>query len=391
MLRKYAFPPSLLKWAIRIVVCKNSSRRFCDVVNRSTVAVNDSEVLDDFIESLMTKKMNKWKSINESRTKSDVKLPRIAHDPGKEALHDLTCTSVDSYVHENLTSSCLDTILNECLAKRICVSIETLMKASYVLAKAGNKTGIETAISLASDVCDDIKKGELLIYKAEAMWRSGESVQKSLELLHEVYRKQPGLRRLVRTSLKSLINGVLLCRGEATLIQVKNLVLELAQPPHEDAVPLSILWGQCILSEWFADQQVSVELANVFRDNPNFKKALESRVDAVVGQALTKHQVDAVYRVIETLLRLFMNEKAQTVLGNLFDYKYVIGDKRGCEAILDLCDTTDLDIGSTRRKQFENAPVVWLNRRNTLVPHKSLVKLYASPERLRVPKFKFKL
>ncbi|XP_046387759.1 uncharacterized protein LOC124157238 isoform X2 [Ischnura elegans] len=227
--------------------------------------------------------------------------------------------------------------------------------------------------------------------KAEAMWRSGESVQKSLELLHEVYRKQPGLRRLVRTSLKSLINGVLLCRGEATLIQVKNLVLELAQPPHEDAVPLSILWGQCILSEWFADQQVSVELANVFRDNPNFKKALESRVDAVVGQALTKHQVDAVYRVIETLLRLFMNEKAQTVLGNLFDYKYVIGDKRGCEAILDLCDTTDLDIGSTRRKQFENAPVVWLNRRNTLVPHKSLVKLYASPERLRVPKFKFKL
>ncbi|XP_071439534.1 uncharacterized protein [Hetaerina americana] len=389
MLRNSIVPSSTLKWAVNIFAPSCTPRR---IMGRSIVTMNESEVLDNFVETFMTEKMNKWKSKNEMCCKNSLEIPKCDDSSPAGISSYLTLSSVDRYICHHLTSSYLDSILNICRDKQICPSPETLRKTAHALAKFGNKSGMETIIYLSNiGSCGEKMKEEIKIYQAEALWRSGESVQKSLDLLLEVYKSQPGLRRFVHSSMRSLTREVIECRGEASLIQVKDLSLQLAGPPYEDAVPLSFLWSYCILSEWFADQQVSMEIVAISKENRHFRRSLENRLDAVVGRALMGHQVEAVYRVLETLLKLSLYKSAQSVLGKLFDYKYILGDKNGCEAILELSATTNLDIGSTRRKKFENTRARWMNRRNIIIANKKSSTLQHSPKILSVPKYEFKI
>lgn len=381
---------------IKYVVVSDSPLFQQSLKNKSSmVAVGNSDILDTFISNLTINKREKWRTNRKNNNQDGITTSEIDTMQSQiTTTHHLTEDSIDEYILKHFNSPNLTTILNECLEKRIQLSQNTMTKLAYNWARNGNKSGIDQLIFMMMRCDEQIERRELeryRIYQAEALWRSGASAEKSLIILAEVYRDQPALRRHVRSSLRPLLAEVIKSRGEASLMQAKKVVLLLSASPFDDPIPLSFLWGRCILSDCFADQQMATELLEIGRINPLFKRAIGSRVDPILGEALANHQIDAVYRLLEALLYLSMPKHSQVTLGKLFDYKYLMGDLAGCKAVLKSCDELELDVGYTRRNQFE-AMQAKISSGKSLFSgsnYQTKVNKYENPK--PVPKFRLKL
>ncbi|KAG8222064.1 hypothetical protein J437_LFUL000508 [Ladona fulva] len=377
---------------VRCLVISNPHFRMF-LRNKSSIAAGGTaDALDGFVDNLMITKVNKWRSRRKIVQCDTFKKSISDCDVQLEEPILITHSTVDECIMKNFNSPKLTSILRNCLDKKLCPSKDLLLKLAQNFANVGNAEYIDVLISLHK-VGHQIELNELEVYRilrAEAMWRSGESSEKSLNILWEIYKEQPALRRYVRSSLRVLISEVVLNRGEASLIQAKNFVLQIASPPYEDYLPLSYFWARCILSDCYADHQLAAELAEECKERELFKRALGSRIHSVIGEALSRHQIDAIHRLLETFLKLSMDNCSQHVLEKLFDYKYLLADVEGCDAVLEACSALGLDVGYTRRKELEKLRAN-KSSKFSFYHQKKEQKQKSDLKYKQVPKFKLKL
>lgn len=122
---------------------------------------------------------------------------------------------------------------------------------------------------------------------------------------------------VVQGIFREFIEETIEHKSEAVLVAIKHVAIALSDRYAEHQV-LVCVWKCCFLSSWFSDQQQSNEL---FGKYAAIRHVVGANTSIMAYQLLQKHDTDAVYRLIELLLRFHMKPECKICLGFLFEYQ----------------------------------------------------------------------
>lgn len=157
--------------------------------------------------------------------------------------------------------------------------------------------------------------------RAKCMWKQG-NADGGLRLLACVYVKATALKDsqtlvLIRQIFQEIVVETVGKKSEAVLVAVTNVATELSESFNEHQV-LAFVWKSCFLSVWFCDHQQAVLL---FEKHAHIRAIVGDSVSMTSYKLLQNHNTDAVYRLIELLLRFDMKNECKVCLGFLFEYQ----------------------------------------------------------------------
>lgn len=156
---------------------------------------------------------------------------------------------------------------------------------------------------------------------AKCMWKQG-NADGGLRLLACVYVKVTALKDsqilvLIRQIFQEIVEETVGKKSEAVLVAVTSVATELSESFNEHQV-LAYVWKSCFLSGWFCDQQQAVLL---FEVHAPIRAIVGDSVSMTAYKLLQNHNTDAVYRLIELLLKFDMKNECKICLGFLFEYQ----------------------------------------------------------------------
>lgn len=157
--------------------------------------------------------------------------------------------------------------------------------------------------------------------RAKCMWKQG-NADGGLRLLTSVYIKATALKdsqtlARIRQIFQEIIVETVGKKSEAVLVAVTSVATELSETFNEHQV-LAYVWKSCFLSGWFSDQQQAVLL---FEEHAPIRAIVGDSVSMTAYKLLQSHNTDAVYRLIELLLKFDMKNECKICLGFLFEYQ----------------------------------------------------------------------
>lgn len=278
------------------------------------------DTMDTFTSQLIERQIKKWDLrrqqsegtlCNTAATNciTNLKIEEIT----KYQLDDMFQTAIDE---ENAKS--LIHLTTFCVKTNKLPPFSIVNNAVSICSKFGEKDVIHALEKLCYIHYPDFLKenSNFQHFLAEAVWVRGDTT-KAIDLFEKIYRKNPYLRRKIRAMLKNLITDLVKNRSEAALWNVINFSERILNDFH-DFVPLTCVWQACFLSEWFTDQCIALEL--VERNN-GLCTAVINRIPYVVFISLKCHRTEAVYRLLEVLLKYKMDVQCGNVLSSLLSYQ----------------------------------------------------------------------
>lgn len=289
---------------------------------RNKAMVVDFDVLDDFTTQLMQKKANKWESI---KIRKQLPITRQANLINTEVLKD---SLIDTNIQElnGIFEKYLDAndqyklfeLIQTCIDKKISPSDIILTNILSMFAQTSNSDGIHKLHELCSVVNPEFLKlnSNFKHYLAETVWLKG-NISKAIEMFEDTYKENHYLRRRIRLMLKYLLYEAVSKRSEAVLVNLVHFTERLAKN-YNDYYLMKCLWQVCFLSEWFSDQEIAFDL---LEKNSNLRRAVINQIPCVVSISLKYHKIDAVYRLLEILLKYEMKLQSSIILVALFDYR----------------------------------------------------------------------
>ncbi|XP_060516529.1 uncharacterized protein LOC132696016 isoform X2 [Cylas formicarius] len=237
----------------------------------------------------------------------------------------------------------------ECIKYNKCPSLPILIQVLSICSENGDKQTITEIVGLCEknqpEILDD--NSYFQHYLAEAIWIKG-NIIKSLRLFEQVYKENQFLRRRIRLMLQSLIADSILNHSEAALLNIKIFCEKLAKE-YNDYHPLSCIWQSCMLSEWYTDQCLALDL---LMENCGLRKALSNRINFAVNSLLNTHSTDIVYRLIEILLKCDMRSEAAGVLLAMFDYWIRNCNMTRCNEIVKWTIEQDIELPAAQQDKF---------------------------------------
>lgn len=278
------------------------------------------DTLDTFTSQLIEKQIKKWdlrrqqsegtfSNTTASNCIKNINIEELA----KYQLDDLFQTAIDE---ENAKT--LLVLTKFCVKNNKLPPFSIVNNAVSICSKFGEKDVIYDLETLCYSHYPDFLKenSNFQHFLAEAVWVRGDTT-KAIDLFENIYRSNPYLRRKIRAMLKYLITDLVKNRSEAALWNIINFS-ERILSDFKDIVPLTCVWEACFLSEWFTDQCIALEL--VERNN-GLCTAVINRIPYVVFISLKCHRTEAVYRLLEILLKYKMEVPCRNVLSSLLRYQ----------------------------------------------------------------------
>lgn len=272
--------------------------------------------LDDFTSQLIQKQSSKWENIQaKSKQLSEQRKTAVKIFDKSVSCSNISLESWSIALEEKNIEMILR-IVDFCVETDRPPPKDLICKITQVLAESGQSNAIVRLKNLCGKHFPKFALTEFDLCLAEAFWNEGD-ITKSLDLFMHVYSTNKISQRRINATLKYLFLNIIKSRSEAVLLMALKFCEQLHKK-HQDVFLLSVLWQMCFLSEWFADQNIAFDLIEA---NSELRKVVLLRMPFLVSIALSNHQTDVVYRLLEFLLRYQLQTEYSNVLQCLFDYK----------------------------------------------------------------------
>ncbi|KAM8713063.1 hypothetical protein ACLKA7_013388 [Drosophila subpalustris] len=191
---------------------------------------------------------------------------------------------------------------------------------------------------------------DLAPFKAIALWHNG-NADVALMTLHRGYggslNSEEG-RRMIRTAFRTIAEETLAQKSEAVLISLTEVARAIHRE-HKDIFVLALVWKQCFASTWFSDQKSAEELFEHYKE---LQQLVERRASPLCSSFLSRHNVDAVHRLIEVFLQHNQRIACSSCLSLLFNYQYMRKDLRACAEIVKSCSELEMPLSELQNEQF---------------------------------------
>lgn len=294
------------------------------------------DVLDVFTTELLDRKSRKWEQLKKC---SKAPLTRVEINFANIRVEELDAKF--NCLLDDCNSDQIVVFVKECLKWQVFPSKATMSNIFETLAQNGDVDLLEK-LGVVYENCEH--------YVAEAKLNKGQ-INEGLEIIEFVYTKNPYLRRklvaIVYTAMYKLSSKY----SEAVLINVKEFALKMLKQ-HKDERFAVCVWRNCILSDWFSDQQMAVEL---FETNEELRDAILQQIPLIVNIALRNHKTSNVYQLFEMLLK---HEKAYVsylpyIMLPLFNYHLKQGDLRRCFSIIEWSRKNNVQLPTVVRNNVD--------------------------------------
>lgn len=300
------------KWLYRITkICSYSIQKL----------VVETNPLDNFTNQLMQDKLYKWNKIAPKKHEIPMIEKEIEEDKYESNFETLTSEEINNLFKEaklNEDNARLINLMKECIFHKQCPSLTNITSVLSLCAQKGNKSLIFKIVELCNE-----QQPQLLVansyfkhYLAQTIWLNG-NIPESLRLLEEVYTSNNFLRCKIRLILKDLISDAVNTKSGAAVINIKNFAITFSVK-YGDFFPLLCVWQDCILSEWFTDQEFALDLLD---HNGGLREAVINKFQYVAVISVFHHRTEVVYRLLEILLKYDMKLQYNGVLLVLLDYQ----------------------------------------------------------------------
>ncbi|EDW58704.1 uncharacterized protein [Drosophila virilis] len=191
---------------------------------------------------------------------------------------------------------------------------------------------------------------DLAPFKAIALWHNGNS-DVALMTLHRGYggslNTEEG-RRMIRVAFRTIVEETLAQKSEAVLVSLIEVARDIYRE-HKDIFVVACVWKQCFASDWFCDQKSAGELFEHYKE---LQQLVDRRASPLCSSFLSRHNIDAVHRLIE----VFLQHNQRTACGNclslLFNYQYLRKDLRACAEIVKSCSELEMPLNELQNEQF---------------------------------------
>ncbi|XP_055379813.1 uncharacterized protein LOC129610973 isoform X2 [Condylostylus longicornis] len=293
--------------------------------------------IDCFATELVREKTLKWREIRKNLNKTDNENFNPHNMSFKFLIKGVLCDiknidslssielNIETLTKHQLNSLILATmklendndfyyILKQCLRKNI------LPELGNTLIFLSSKGDIKTVEALESLYNDQMQKRSLLFlpYIGYANWRKG-NVNLAIENFSKFYEfsiKTTNKYDMYRI-FKLITNETFSDKGEAVLHNLLNFAKEI-HIKFDDLFLLECVWNKSFKSNWFSDQNLSVE---IFNENEHIRKLVVNGSLKLCFDFLKNNNTDAVYRLIELFLKHNQKSGYEECLKSLFEPK----------------------------------------------------------------------
>lgn len=315
------------------------------------------DAIDCFTNELVSRKTQKWEELRDNLMKpvaDDVTLMSKGVMSDLKTLRSpqlgLDIRSLSQPQLDNLLLATVEIknkvdflyLIRQCVRWQQLPCNEVLISCLKYLSSLGRLQQLE---SLA-EICRNIKHpfanvySDLAPFKAIALWHNGNS-DVALMTLHRGYggslNTEEG-RRMIRAAFRTIAEETLAQKSEAVLISLLEVARAIHRE-HKDIFVVAAVWKQCFASDWFSDQKSAGELFEHYKDlqqlverrcislysnnNPILPTNLSFyfRASPLCSSFLSRHNVDAVHRLIEVFLRNDHRAGCASCLSLLFNYQ----------------------------------------------------------------------
>lgn len=214
-------------------------------------------------------------------------------------------------------------IIDQCIHFKKGPSERVALDVLAYLSDRGDLVYTNFFIELCSHTLPSVYKENVQFdhLRAKCMWKQG-NADGGLRLLACVYVKATALKEsqtlvLIRKIFQEIVEETVGNKSEAVLVAVTSVATDLSESFNEHQV-LAYVWKSCFLSGWFCDQQQAVFL---FEEHASIRAIVGDSVSMTAYKLLQNHNTDAVYRLIELLLKFDMKNECKICLGFLFEYQ----------------------------------------------------------------------
>ncbi|TDG44955.1 hypothetical protein AWZ03_008636 [Drosophila navojoa] len=191
---------------------------------------------------------------------------------------------------------------------------------------------------------------DLAPFKAIALWHNGNS-DVALMTLHRGYggslNTEEG-RRMIRVAFRTIVEETLAQKSEAVLVSLME-VARAIHHEHKDIFVVACVWKQCFASDWFSDQKSAGELFEHYKE---LQQLVDRRASPLCSSFLSRHNIDAVHRLIEVFLQHNQRSACANCLSLLFNYQYLRKDLRACAEIVKSCSELEMPLNELQNEQF---------------------------------------
>lgn len=309
-----------------------------DLVQTKSTNVN---VLDTFTTELLARiskepqqsSPNSAKNnVNKSRGQQKSLLEKITlHQKDKNVnqhscdIRTLSKTEFDQYVILSITNDDRRTfsdIIHQVINYKLLPSDEVILRAMSYLCDDQSETVQNFTklinVCMEKNIAFYATNQQFLPYLAQYYWEACQ-FDYALNALQQIYATDSkSIRILVENNFKKLLRNSIANRSDENAIdKIENLAITIYRRYKQSSLLLHV-WNKCFISVWFVDQERAGQL---FKDYDVIRSAFSKNVASYVFDMLQRHEVDAVYRLIELCLSYDMNEECFICLSLLFDYQ----------------------------------------------------------------------
>ncbi|KAK4885594.1 hypothetical protein RN001_001865 [Aquatica leii] len=338
---------------LRHLIClrKNFTNRWL-CVHQDRLIPLDLDIMDDFTTQLMQRKSDKWEIKRSNRTLNNTQLQikSILNDKltsCKVYSQEINSMLQDALEIENRSS--IDSTVEWCIKSNHVPEFSILLQVFSYYSHLANKKMILKLIGLCQVLDITILKqySNFQHYLAEVTWIKG-NINEAIMLFEEIYVNNVFLRRRIKNMLKHLVTDSVTNRSEAVLLSIIDFAKRLAEN-YKDFYILACIWRCCILSNWFSDQCIAI---NLFEQIEGLRKAVMNDLLYITIIALKSHRIEIVYNILELLIKSGNKAHYKNILVALFDYKIHQRDLQGCAEIAQWSFAQGIELPCFQQEKF---------------------------------------
>ncbi|KAF5294431.1 hypothetical protein FQA39_LY13416 [Lamprigera yunnana] len=312
----------------------------------------EPDVLDNFTTQLMQRKSDKWVLKKITGNANCKQQPAKLVPNQKVQLNTVNLEKLDNILQEALENDdekCIRNAVYWCIANKKIPNLSVLIQILSLYSHAGDKDIVIKLVKLCEVLDTEILKqySNFKHYLAEAIWVKG-NIKDSINLFESLYVSNPSLRRIIRNMLKYLIKDGVANRSEAVLLNIIEFAQRLIEN-YNDFYILCCIWKCCIVSEWFTDQSIAI---NMLDQNPILRKKILNDLLFVTNWALQNHHTEIVYKILEVLLKYEHKACYAQIVEALFDYRVYQRDVRGCKEIFSWCTLHNVELSMFQQQKY---------------------------------------
>ncbi|XP_068146479.1 uncharacterized protein [Drosophila tropicalis] len=243
-------------------------------------------------------------------------------------------------------------LIRQCIRCNLLPSNEVFLQCLKYLSGQRKQQQLEALAETCRQLKHPFAKiyADLAPFRALALWHNG-NADVALMTLHRGYGTSLATdegRKMIRSAFRTISEETLAQKSEAVLVSLMEVARAIHRE-HKDIFVVACVWKQCFVSDWFCDQKSAGELFDYYKE---LQELVERRASALCSSFLSRHNVDAVHRLIEVFLHHQQRLACGSCLSLLFNYQYLRKDLRACAEIVKSCSELEMPLNELQNEQF---------------------------------------